>query len=156
SLLTIGDTSALDAMRLELARVMTTGIAGYDSDESGDAIVESAAALDGVRDGLTRLTTQGAAAAGERSAALTRAAAAALRATPSFDSFDRFAFISGAGSAAARALLTLRQTIDPSPPASRRLWRPTAATPFDSNAFDVSALAPEYAPRATPELVALG
>src|SRR5262249_26642327 len=70
--------------------------------------------------------------------------------------FDRFAFISGKGSSAARALLVLRQTIDPQPPASRRLWRPSAATPFDSNAFDPWALAPEYAPRATPEIVALG
>jgi len=155
-LLTIGDTSALDAMRLELARVMTTGIAGYDSDESGDAITESAAALDGVHQGLTQLTMPGVADARARAIDRVIDAARSLHEATDFDSFDRFTFTSGAGSSAGRALLALRYAIDSHPPASRRLWRPFAATPFDSDAFDPSALAPEYAPRATPELVALG
>src|SRR5262249_32259247 len=42
------------------------------------------------------------------------------------------------------------------PRALRALWRPSAATPFDSGAFDASALAPEYAPRSSPALVTLG
>ena len=155
-LLTIGDTSALDAMRLELARVMTIGVAGYDSDESGDAIAESAAALDGVRGGLIHLTTRRLADTRVRAITLVEQAAHSLRQATDFDSFDRFAFIASSGASAARAILALRHAIDPRPPASRRLWRPSAATPFDSDAFDPYALAPEYAPRATPELIALG
>lgn len=155
-LLSIDDSSALDAMRLELARVMTTGIAGYDSDESGDAIVESAAALDGIRAGLAHLTTALAAPERARAIELVDRAARALRASPQFDGFDRFGFIATNGIPAARAVAALRRRIDPRPPALRRLWRSSAATPFDSDAFDPSALAPAYAPPASPELIAFG
>lgn len=155
-LLTIGDTSALDAMRLELARVMTTGVAGYDSDESGDAIAESAAALFGIRDALTHLSARAPKVERTRAMELVERAARVLRDAPDFDSFDRFSFISGAGIPAGGALVALRHAADPRPPASRRLWRPSAGTPFDSGAFDLSALAPEYAPSPTPELIALG
>src|SRR5262249_11116373 len=112
-LLTIGDTSALDAMRLELARVMTTGVEGYDSDESGAAIAESAAALDGIRDGLVVLAARGGGEARASAIALVESAAKSLRETPDFAAFDRFAFISRNGSSAARSLLALRHAIDP-------------------------------------------
>lgn len=156
TLLTVNDTSALDAMRLEVTRVMTTGIEGYDSDESGGSIVESAAALQGIVDGLARLTTTDHDA--ERAQAIARVARAAraLSSAPDFDALDRFGFISAAGIPAAAAITALRHAVDPRAQASRRVWRPTAATPFDSDAFDPSALAPEYAPRPSPEIIATG
>ncbi|MEO8622472.1 MAG: hypothetical protein ABI625_15480, partial [bacterium] len=45
-----GDAYLFDAMRQEITRVSTLGIAGFDTGASGDAIVESAEALQGVRD----------------------------------------------------------------------------------------------------------
>jgi cytochrome c peroxidase len=47
--ITTTDDNALEIVRLELARVSTLGIAGFDVDESGDAIVESADVIDGLR-----------------------------------------------------------------------------------------------------------
>src|SRR5262249_34533028 len=45
----ISDTTLLEALRLEIARIATLGVAGFDVGPSGDAIVESAAALEGSR-----------------------------------------------------------------------------------------------------------
>src|SRR5690349_12917899 len=39
----IGDAAVLDAMRLEWARLTTVGLAGFDSDLSGDLVPEAAA-----------------------------------------------------------------------------------------------------------------
>ena len=156
TLLTVNDTSALDAMRLELTRVLTTGIEGYDSDESAGAIAESAAALQGIVDGLAQLTTTDHGAERARASALVTRASRALSDAPDFETFDRFGFISTAGIPAARAITVLRLAVDSRPQASRRLWRPSASTPFDSNAFDLSSLAPEYAPSPSPELIATG
>ncbi len=47
-----GDAYLFDAMRQEVTRVSTLGIAGFDASASGDAIVEAAEALTGVREAL--------------------------------------------------------------------------------------------------------
>ncbi|MEP6729262.1 MAG: cytochrome c peroxidase [bacterium] len=156
-LLDISDTASLDAARLELARVSTLGIAGFDSDESGDALIESAAAIDGVADAIARLqTSRIPEPALARAATALRAASMELRAHPAFDELDRLDFVVRYGTPSARAVLALRRSIDARPVAARRLWRPAIATPFEAGAFDVSALAPEYAPKSSAALVALG
>src|SRR5262249_37293435 len=121
--------------------------------ESGDAQAENAAALNGIADGLARVS-QGAVAP-ERVAAirLVSEASAQLTSAHGFADFDRFTFIVRAGMPAARAVLALRVALDAKPVAARRLWRPRTATPFDSGAFDPWALAPEYAANRTPALV---
>ena len=43
-----GDAYLFDAMRQELARVATLGLAGFDVTTSGDAISEAAGAIDGI------------------------------------------------------------------------------------------------------------
>jgi cytochrome c peroxidase len=45
-----GDAYVFDAMRHELARVASLGIAGFDATLSGDAMRESAEAVDGIRE----------------------------------------------------------------------------------------------------------
>ncbi len=156
--LDVSDTATLDAARLELTRVMTLGVVGFDTQTPDSAIVESAAAIDGIQAGVNALTVRGARFDSLRTQAVVRLANASayLRATPDFGQFDRLEFIANHGIPAARAVLALRQAIDDSPVAARRLWRPTAATPFERDAFDVSALAPEYAPKSTPALVEKG
>jgi cytochrome c peroxidase len=156
--LDVGDSATLDAARLEIARVMTLGVAGFDAQRTDSAIVESAAALDGVRAAVSAVSAHGAKfdSMKARAVSLLGVAAGDLRAEPRFDRLDRLAFIARRATPAARAVLALRQAVDSATPAVRRLWRPSAATPFDRDAFDVSALAPEYAPRSTAALVESG
>jgi cytochrome c peroxidase len=159
-LVTVGEAALLDAVRAEVARVGTLGIAGVDINRPADIAVESAASLEG----MVPLVTTVARAAGARAsvqawnatAVALRAAAAQLRADPEFQRVDRLAFIADYVGSIARSLSAVRAALPPSPLSLRRAWRPTAASVFDSAAFDASAYAPEYAPAATAALVALG
>jgi cytochrome c peroxidase len=155
--LDVSDSTVLDAARLELTRIMTVGIAGADAELSGDALAESASAVDGIIAGIRRLESPRIdSSARDDVVSQLGAAAGDLRSARSFETFDRFRFIATRGMPAARAVLRLRRLIDARPSAARRLWRPEAATPFDRGAFDVWALAPEYSQRGSQALTALG
>ncbi|HEX6809887.1 MAG TPA: cytochrome c peroxidase, partial [Gemmatimonadaceae bacterium] len=159
SRVTISDADLLDALRLEIARIATLGVAGFDAPQSGDAIVECAESLEGARS-LVR------AAAGESpdgravvpwsrvDSALTRAAAY-LRLHSQFDSLNRLTFIVAYANPAAHAIADARRTL-PAPPALRRLWRQSAASVYENGAFDASAFAPVDAPSSSAALLALG
>ncbi|MBV9879998.1 MAG: hypothetical protein JO180_05845 [Gemmatirosa sp.] len=148
------DAQRLEIARLELARVATLGIAGADATLSRDAMRESADALDGVRALVAAMP-----AAGPFAECLTRAAAT-LRATPDFDAFDRYAFVTRHATPAFQALAALTARAAPASLAAsatlRRTWPLAAANVYDARAFDVMAFAPHDAPRPTPALVALG
>jgi cytochrome c peroxidase len=159
-LVSVGEAALLDAVRAEVARVGTLGIAGADTDRPTDIAVESAASLEGM---VPLVNTAARVASGHASvqawnatAVALRAAAAQLRVDPEFQRVDRLAFIAGYVGSIARSLGAVRAALPPSQPSLRRAWRPAAASVFDSGAFDASAYAPEYAPAATGALVALG
>lgn len=142
--------------RLELARVTTLGIAGFDNHQLREAMNESAAALDGVR---SLLDQQASALRVQEQSAVDDAwnrAIEYLRAHPDFESFDRLEFIASFAEPAAQALDRLRQTLPPSPAPGRHAWRTGAPSVYGVDAFDPRAYAPELAPHATPELIALG
>lgn len=146
--------SLLDAAKLQLARTSVLGLAGFDSDQSGDGVVEAAVSMDAIRTLID--------ATGDSSAArlsddtLLRAAAAHLRAHPDFASFDRLQFITAYANPIGARLIALGRPDADSLDGPRRLWRTTAATPFVADAFDPTAFAPAHARATTPALVALG
>jgi cytochrome c peroxidase len=156
---TVSDADLMDALRLEIARIATLGVAGFDAPRSGDAIVECAAALEGARALVHTAAAQST--AGDKvvpwravDSALARAAGY-LRAHPREDSLDRLRFIVEYANPAARAVAKARRALAPPLPL-RRLWRQEAATVFEPDAFDAAAFAPFDAPHPTPELIALG
>ena len=159
-LLDVSDTATLDAARLEMTRVTTLGLAGFDANLPDHSILEAADAIEGLRETLTQLrgrpgNARIVAARGAIDVALD-SAVRALRAEPRFDQFDRLRFIAHYATPAANAILALRHLIDPTPVFARRAWRASSAVPFGRDAFDPSAFAPEYAAIASPELVELG
>lgn len=158
-LLDINDAAVLDAMRLEVARVATIGVAGVDADLSGDAVVESAEALEGVALlARANLAMSPPAASPVRWAAidsLARAGAASLRSQPRSETLNRLQFIVAHATPLARQLAVERAKLPPPLPL-RRLWRQQAATPFEVGALDPQAYAPDIAPPPTGEVVALG
>lgn len=149
----------IEILRLEIARISTLGIAGFDAPVSRDAMREASSALDGLRSLIgVAGPSYWPALRGERSAAdssLARAAAY-LRANPDFESFNRLAFIVQFVEPAADAIDSLRRAARTIPVRIPRAWRYDAPSPYASNAFDVRAYMPTTAPRATPELIALG
>lgn len=95
---TVGDALLRDAFRLELARITTLGLAGVDSDLSGDAVVESATALEGMRALLHAAKPappRGSPVAWSVLDTILAAGAAYLRAHPGFERLDRLSFIVG-------------------------------------------------------------
>lgn len=148
--LDIPPAAVLDALRLEIARVVTLELAGFDSDRSGDAVTEAAAALEGAR----RLVGGGPTAWRGIDSAL-GAAAAYLEAHPRFEDLDRLEFILGYATPVWRTVAAARAAYAPPLPLSR-LWRQSAVTLFERGAFDATAYAPDFAPRSTPALIALG
>jgi cytochrome c peroxidase len=154
-----GDAYVFDAMRQELARASTLGIAGFDATLSGDAMVESAEALVGIRDALVPYRAE---LARRHSPALARldstlaGSIAYLRANADFERFDRLAFLSSHAIPTARALSTAQRALGIGAPPRPRAWSATAASIFDEGAIDSHFFAATDAPRPTPAIVALG
>lgn len=153
------DAQLIELARLELARVSTMGIAGFDAPVTKDAMPEAAAALDGVRVlyadvGPVRwpaLSVQ------RRTFDATwRRAAAYLRAHPDFDTFDRLTFVAYYMRPAAIALDELRKAAGAVPVQIPRGWRADAPSVYDVGAFDTRAYAPSLAPPPTEDLISLG
>lgn len=148
--LAVSDAAVLDAARLEVARVATLGLAGFDADASGDAMVESANALDGTA-ALVRLGLTGAAPA----ESLERAARF-LSHGPDFIRLDRLIAIRDYLEPAAHAIHQARIGLPDKVPSLHQLWRTTRGSIFEPGALDPGAFAPTFAPAATPELLSLG
>jgi len=149
----------IDLARLEIARVSTLGISGFDAPLTGDAMREGAVALEGVRAmcgaaGIAYWPTR----SHERASLDTALSEAAeyLRAHPDFESFNRLAFISTYAERAAIALDSLRRASGVTFARVPRGWRVDAPSVYSAHAFDARAYAPSGAPAATPQLIALG
>ncbi|HUL48397.1 MAG TPA: cytochrome c peroxidase [Gemmatimonadales bacterium] len=145
-LLAVNDSAVFVALRLELARVVTLGLSGFETER--DAIPEAADALEGARL-LVRTAVLGAAV----DSTLVRAVAY-LRGHSEFQTFDRLEFIVGYANPVWQAVAAARAHLPPNP--VLRLWRTSSASLFQPGAFDPRAFAPDFAPPSSPQLVALG
>jgi cytochrome c peroxidase len=158
-----GDSYAFDAMRQEVARITTLGLAGFDASVSGNAILEAASALMGLREGID-FYVPGAPESARRAIlqwqASVDSAVAYLRAHPDFNGFDRLIFIARYANPAAHALVDVQRALGiPVPPSvvgRERAWSTRAASIFDRDAIDPRFFAPRDAPQPTPALIDLG
>jgi cytochrome c peroxidase len=157
--LRVTDAQIIELTRLEIARVSSLGIAGFDTPLTRDATSEAASALDGLRDvdstfGRTAWPTL----APSRHAldASLASASAYLRHATGFETFNRLAFITFYSVPTSNALDGVRRAAHTTPIRIPRAWRVDAPSIYSANAFDVSVYAPTTAPRSTPALVALG
>ena len=153
------DGHIFDAARLEIGRVVTLGLAGFDAPLSGDAVHEAAAAMRGVRRAIAfyagTVPTDHRAVWDSASARLVRAADY-LDDHPDFERLDRLELIVAYANPAARAVDSLRTTLRIELPPGRSAWSRDAATPFDDGAFDAAGFAPASAPQRSETLVGLG
>jgi cytochrome c peroxidase len=155
--LRVDDSVLLDALRREIARVTTLGLAGFDSERTQDAVLESSAAFEGMRTLALAASPAEPASGGWAAIDSTLAAAAAyLGAHPDFTTLDRLTFIVGYANPAAEAVQAVRRTLPAAERPIPRLWRSDAATVFERDAFDASAFAPKWAPAPSPAIVSLG
>ena len=143
---------AFEAAHLEVARVATLGVTGFDTPATRAGVTEAAVALRGAG-ALVVAVTPATPARTRALAALERAARYAAR-HPDFARFDRVTFIAEYTEPALRALEVARVAAAVPLVQRPRAW--VGTTLFERDAFSPRAYAPESAPRATPALVALG
>jgi cytochrome c peroxidase len=152
----ISDDRVFDAAKLEIARIVSLGITGFDSPIALLSLSESEAALAGVQAALARYqSTLGPRHWSTLDSAFTHAVRL-LEIATSFDEFDRLHFIASAANPLAKALATARSQLAIGEPVERRAFRVATVSLFDTAAFDASAFAAPQTLAATSEQVELG
>jgi cytochrome c peroxidase len=153
------DRRALDAARLEVARIATLGLAEFDALLSGDALPESAEALRGVGDGLEmyRAAMERRDSAGwvELDRTL-QAAIAELERPRDPNEFDRLGFLVRFVNPLTGALGRLQRSLALPPTRYPGAWAPGAMSLYQVGAIDPRWFAPDYAAPPGPKVIALG
>jgi cytochrome c peroxidase len=156
----ISDSDILDAIRLEVFRVITLGISGFDSPLSNAGIREAAVSLEGIRHVLMlyKNTAERKNCKADMVAAdsLFNKAVTYLRTNNDFNTFDRMTFIRQHINPLTRQLVALQQNMDIAFPQDRRALHANANNLFAENGFDPMYYMPEDIPAITPEQVKLG
>lgn len=148
-----------EAARMELARIVTLGLVGFDATVSKEGIRESAEALRGVKEGLggyERAMLRRDSVGWEELQHSLDAAIDALEAAPDFDGFDRFDFVTRFARPIAAGLARLRRSLGLPEATELDPWSPGATDIYAAGAIDLRWFAPDYAPVPTPELITLG
>ncbi|HLL96532.1 MAG TPA: cytochrome c peroxidase [Spirosoma sp.] len=153
------DSHIFDAMRLEVFRIISLGVTGFDSPIARHSLPEAASALDGLRQqvgfyqiGLIRQNPVLA----QRIDQLFSGAIDLLQRNSGFDSFDRLRFISQYGNALSGALLDVQKTLAIPVFEESRLLSPGARSLSDSGVFNPNYFVNSGQERATVERIALG
>ncbi len=146
------DWQVFDATKLEVFRIMTLGITGFDNPLSQKSMAESAASMESMREVLARYPAEGSGEMSDRFAA----AARYLTANPDFNSFDRARFITDYANPLSTGITELEQALKIHVIRYNRLLNQDAKTLFDTNAFNVNAYVPDYISFTSPERIALG
>jgi cytochrome c peroxidase len=148
------DDRVWDAAKLEVARIVTLGITGFDSPVAGLSLAEADAAFEGVARSVAPYRAE----TPEWTTLDTtlRQARQALTASTDRDTFDHLGFIVRHANPVARALDAVRRSLRIGAPDELRAFRMEAVTLFDSGAFDVQAFAPIDAKQVPDARVSLG
>ena len=149
----ISNAQVLDAAKLEVFRVLTLGIAGFDAPLAKSGISESACSLRS----LSGILAINAAGSSDINLKLKFSKAIGyLEKDTGFDNFNRAIFIRDYGNPLTAAINQVQQTLHLPPMRSRRLFRQNAATLFDAGAFDASAYIANADDTASADKIALG
>lgn len=153
---TLTDAHVFDALRLEVFRIVTLGITGFDSPVAKNSIAEVIPALESIqkyyqiyaedkKDSISILVFK-----------TIDNGIASLKSDTRFDNFDRASFILNIANPLSKALYQSQNNLGIPIFNEVRGLRTSAQTLFDKNAFDPEAFSgfPDY--KTTPQKIALG
>ena len=151
------DSHVFDAMRLEVFRIITLGITGFDSPVAFHSLPEVASALESLRYPLAvyGLAGQNAELASLLDQTLT-GAIDQLQRNPDFDRFDRLGFITDHANVLSSLLLDAQKTLSIPVFSESRLLSPSARTLTDTGVFNPDYFVNMDEQRSTPARIALG
>jgi cytochrome c peroxidase len=151
--ISILDWQVFDATKLEVFRILTLGITGFDNPLTQKSMLESAASMESVQQVLHYYGAE------NDVQHLNNAFGAAvkyLKQNPDFNTFDRAAFITQFANPITTDISNLEQKLNIKVTTYNRLLRQDAKTLFDTNAFNVNAYTPDFSSFATEQKIALG
>lgn len=154
----LSDENILESVRLQLARIFTLGLSGFDSPAAAHSLPEAAAALDGLSTTLRVYAQAGAVPAEDATALFTLFddARATLESGAGFDDFDRLGFLTGHMIPLHEAVHRFRDVAGIAPPATPSAWRADVPSPYHEDAFDATYFSPAIGTAASHDVVALG
>ncbi|MDW8437458.1 MAG: cytochrome c peroxidase [Chloroherpetonaceae bacterium] len=154
------DNRVFDAMRLEIARVISLGISGFDSPVANHSIPEARAAIEGVREAFepygSDLIQRNPARMRQLDSLFNETLAYLARHSDDFNAFDRLEFIARFANPLSSTLLDAQLDLGIEPIQTHRPFSPTARTMFDEGAISPLPYAPDYATSLNPAQVELG
>lgn len=153
------DAHVFDALRLELFRIITLGISGFDSPIANHSIPEALSALAGLKNAFFLFQFRLA----EKNPGLLvdldklfLTSGKFLSLAPDFNSFDRMVFINSYGNPLSEKLLLAQRSLGIPVFSETRALRPDAKTLFSENVFDVNFYASSEDAYYTPAKQQLG
>jgi cytochrome c peroxidase len=148
----IFDWQVFDAAKLEMFRIETLGITGFDDPLTLKSMQESAASIESLQKIMSYYTDD------DTSNLLNKLdnARAYLIANTNFDSFNRAAFITTFADPVTTSITDLEKKLQIHVITYDRLLRMDAKTLFDTNAYNVNAYTPDTSYNMSPQKIALG
>ncbi|UOQ52488.1 cytochrome c peroxidase [Hymenobacter cellulosivorans] len=150
-MLAFTDAEVFDALRLNLYRLASKGISGFDSPAAHASLPEAAVTLQATRQVLAMFSVPPA-----LLTQLARCEAAVTAPGLTFNQFDRARFLVRCFNPALTALQQAQHQLKVPYVAARRAVRPEAVSYFAADAFDPAYFAPTDAAAPTPAVLALG
>lgn len=151
------DSHVFDAMRLEVFRIVSMGITGFDSPVAFHSLPEVASALESMQEQLAHYT------ANSKNNALRsqldstiHAAIGYVRKSPDFNAFDRLVFIREYANPLSSQLLDAQKALDIPVFTEKRLLSPVARTLTDSGVFNANYFINFEEQAMTTQRIALG
>jgi cytochrome c peroxidase len=147
------DWQVFDAAKLEVFRIETLGITGFDNPLTQKSIQESAAALESLQKAVAYYGTKEDV---EKVNVKFDGAVSYLSANPDFNVFNRMEFITAHCNPITTAITELGNKLNIHVIRYNRLLNQDAKTLFDTNAFNVNAYAPDHSSFISNEKIYLG
>jgi cytochrome c peroxidase len=150
------DAHVFDAMRLEVYRIITLGITGFDSPVVLNSLPEASVALETIEKYYRIYLENKSVSNAKQVLNILEKGKKYLKANTNFDAFDRADFIKEILNPLSKGLFKTQNELGIPLMKEQRGLKVTAQTLFDKDAFDPEAFSgfPDY--RTTPEKIALG
>ncbi|WP_374173764.1 cytochrome-c peroxidase [Flavobacterium tructae] len=150
------DAHVFDAMRLEVYRIVTLGITGFDSPVVLNSLPEAVAALETIEKYYKVYVEDKTVSNSNQVLEILKKGQQYLKTNTNFNAFDRAYFIKEIANPLNKGLFKTRSELGIPLMKEQRGLKTTAQTLFDSEAFDPEAFSgfPDY--QTTPEKIALG
>ncbi len=149
----IFDWQVFDATKLEIFRLMTLGITGFDNPLTLKSMPETMASLESMQQVFSQYNENNVADYLER---LLESAIIFCRINPDFNSFNRMEFIIRYGNPVTSEITSLEEKLKIHIIRYNRLLNQDAKTLFDTGAFNVNAYAPDHSSFTSDRKIALG